>query len=123
MGWDAFSSAKPDFEKRCVKGVKVDRLFKNAETYVRRKSGGYVDGYLRMGALDCSDCGRMLEKATGKSVCNENESRWSVAVVKEINKNANWDFDYSSEETLYYWSARKFLEVCAKAGLAIRFSM
>jgi hypothetical protein len=119
MGWDAHSSAKKDWENNKLKDPTTDKLFKNAELYVKRKSGT-VDGYLRMAGLDCSACAEMLEKATGKSAWSEND--WNKDFVKRMNEKANWDFDFSQEDSWAYWSARKFLQTCAKANLSISFS-
>lgn len=119
MGWDAHSSAKKDWAVNKLKDPDINRLFKNAEAYVIRKSGR-VDWYLRMGGLDCSACADMIEKATGRSPYVKNG--WGKDLVKAINKTANWDFKYEPDEAWAYWSAKKFLEICAKANLSISFS-
>ena len=119
MGWDAHSTAKKDWEKKKLKDPTTDKLFKNAEAYVKRKAGS-VDGYLRMAGLDCSSCAEMLERATGRSVWDERD--WNKDFVVKVNEKANWDFEYEQEQAWAYWSAKKFLESCAKAGLSIYFS-
>lgn len=118
MGWDAYSPAGRDYKKNKLKDPAIDKLFKNAESYVKRKTGS-VDGLLRMAGLDCSDCAEMLDKATGRSVTDDNN--WSKNFVKKMNACANWDFEYEQEQAWAYWSARKFLETCAKAGISISF--
>ena len=119
MGGDARSTTKKDWEKNKLKDPTIDKLFKNAELYVKRKAGS-VDGCLRMAGLDCSACAKMLEKATNRSAWDESE--WSNDFVKKINLDANWDFEYENEQAWAYWSAKKFLETCAKANLSISFS-
>lgn len=119
MGWDAHSSAKRDWKKMKLKDPITDKLFKNAEVYVKRKAGS-VDGYLRMAGLDCSACAKMLEQATGRSAWDERG--WDKDFLIKVNEKANWDFEYEQEQAWAYWSAKKFLESCAKAGLSISFS-
>ena len=118
MGWDAFSSVKT-LDDCKPKHPEPRRLFRNAHLYVKRKAGS-VDGYLEYGSLDCSDCRRMLEEATGESCYDENG--WSKEKVRDLQKSANWNFEYDPEDAWAYWSARKFLEVCAKLNLSIEFS-
>jgi len=43
-------------------------------------------------------------------------------MLKKLNQKANWDFKYKKEDAWAYLSARKFLELCAKHNLSIRFS-
>lgn len=119
MGWDAHSTAKADWEHHKLTDPTIDKMFKNAEMYVRRKAGT-VDANLRMAGLDCSNCAHMIEKATGRTAWDY--KKWPKKLVKEISKNANWDFEYEKDEAWAYWSAKKFLETCAKAGLSISFS-
>lgn len=119
MGWDAHSSAKVNWKENRLRNANLNRLFINAHGYVKRKTGG-VDGFLSIGSLDVDDCALMLEKATGKSCWDE--KGWSKKEVKEIYKKADWDFEYKINEAWAYWSAKKFLEVCAKSNLSIRFS-
>lgn len=62
----------------------------------------------------------MIERATGRSVWDERD--WDKEFLIKVNKQANWEFEYQQEEAWAYWSAKKFLETCAKAGLSISFS-
>ncbi len=119
MGWDAASSANIDWENDKLEDENLDHLFKLAAKYVKEKTGT-VDGYLELGGLDVSNCAYMLEKATGKNCWNE--KGWSVEEVKQLQESANWNFEYDEEEAWSYWSAKKFLEVCAEASLSISFS-
>ena len=122
MGWDAHSSAdmKSTIRKLYIRDPKIRKLFKEAETFVREKSNGHVDIYLHIGSLDTSTCGKMLERAVGWPVYDEDG--WNVDKVKKLNAEANWDFKFKKEDAWAYWSARKFLEVCAQANLSISFS-
>ena len=121
MGWDAYSSVKKDYTGKTPKIVNPvhAKAFKNAFAYVKRKAGS-VDGYLDGGALDCSACAFMLEKATGRTAWFI--KGWDKKQVKKIAKKANWDFKYHKDKAWAYWSAKKFLETCAKQDLAIQFS-
>lgn len=73
MGWDAFSSARKNYNLKGLSKIvspTTKKLFKNADRYVRHKTGT-VDAYLIGGGLDCSTCAYMLEKATGLSAWDE----------------------------------------------------
>lgn len=118
MGWDACSSAKQAGSTRKLIDPDIDKLFRNADAFVKRKAE-FADAGLRIGYLDCSECAHMLERATGKGAWGDG---WSVEQVQQINKEANWDFKFIKEDSWAYWSAKKFLEVCAKANLSIEFS-
>ena len=119
MGWDAHSSAKVNWDKRKLEDKNIDRLFEGAENYVKEKTGT-VDGFLRLGSLDVSRCAYMLEQATGKNCWDE--KGWTEEEVKRFNETANWDFEYNDEDAWAYWSAKKFLEVCAEANLSVSFT-
>jgi len=119
MGWDAFSSAKCDYKSKIFENPEIGKLFKEAAKFVAQKTGS-VDGGLACGVLNVSACAYMLEQATDKSCWNE--KGWSVKEVKQMQQFANWDFEYDKNEGWAYWSAKKFLEVCAAAKLSIRFS-
>lgn len=124
MGWDAY--AKPvdnDWKKdgRIV-NRRQRRVFKEASKEVYEKAGT-VDWLLDKGGLDVSTCGEMLAQATGQSVYDENG--WNKKRVKELSRTADWSFidhPVDIEDLWAYWSAKKFLEACAKLGLGIRFS-
>ena len=118
MGWDAHSSAEKNWQKRKLADSKINRMFKNAEAYVKKKASS-VDWYLHLAGLDCSSCAKMLEQATGESCW---EDGWSEEKVKELAAKANWNFEFEKEKDWAYWSAKKFLETCAKANLSITFS-
>jgi len=73
-----------------------------------------------MGGLDCSECARMLEKATKMNAWDENG--WDVEKVKTLHSSADWKFNYHKDKAWAYWSAKKFLEICAENNLSIEFS-
>ena len=119
MGWDAYAfGIKRDWIKKRLRDPVLDKTFKEAEDFVRT-AAGTVDGYLRLGGLDVSSCGRMLEKATGESCWVDG---WSSDVVQRLNRTANWKFKYNEDEYWAYLSAKTFLECCAKHNLEITFS-
>jgi hypothetical protein len=124
MGWDAFATknklvikenGKHDYR---IINPEHRRLFKNASNYVKRKAK-VVDWLLEHGGLDCSICGEMFQEATGRDHYGPNCTKKEV---QKLNRYANWDFEYSEKDAWAYWSARKFLETCAKCNLSIRFS-
>lgn len=91
MGWDASAKIEIDWAANKIKDPVINKLFENAKRYVIRKAG-CVDALLELGGLDCSACGKMLEKATNRSVYDE--KGWSEEVVKTIKAEANWNFKY-----------------------------
>lgn len=127
MGWDAFSSAPLSINKGLkLKHKRHREAFAQAVANVRKHTD-MVDGYLDAGALDCSACRDMLEKAAEKSVKNLN---WGLAyepggmqpeVVKVMHMFLNWDFRVKKDDIWAYWSAREFVRVCVEQDLAIRF--
>lgn len=119
MGWDAFTSARTDYKLNKLKSKRIDKLFDNATKYVVKKAGS-ADIYLRTAGLDCSACALMLQEATGESVWVD--KKWNREYVRKVNREADWNFEYDKEDAWAYWSARKFLETCARAGLSIHFS-
>lgn len=118
MGWDAYSSAERT-KKFNLKDPLLKIGFKDATKEIK-KAWGTVDAALIYGCLDCYDCANMLEKATGQSCYNP--EGWDVEKVKKLQLNAYWDFDFSAEDGWAHGSAKKFLELCAKHGLSIKFS-
>lgn len=119
MGWDAYSSVGFDWSKGEFTNKEHEAAFKNASDHVI-KHAGTVDALLDCGSLDCSNCARMLQEATGKSCWDE--KGWDETKVKILNKTAQWNFKIYPEDAWAYWSARKFLEVCSELNLSIRFS-
>ena len=117
MGWDAFANIERDWDKKIVKVSAINKEFKKASKYVQKKTGA-VDWLLTMGGLDVSTCGNMLERATNESVYKD----WDAELVQKLNKSAYWGFEYDKAESWAYYSAKKFLEICAKFDLSIRFS-
>lgn len=119
MGWDAHSSVIMDEVIHQISDETYRKLFTKAAAEVRKITGS-VDGFLSLGSLDCSDCCRMLEAATGESCYSD--SGWDIKKVKQLAANSDWGIPYSEDQAWAYWSARKFLEVCAEGNLSITFS-
>lgn len=117
MGWDAFTKIERGENK--LINDQLDIAFKNAASFVKKKTGR-VDPELHLGMLDNSCCAHFLYKATGVSVYDQ--EGWSINKVHLIRKKANWNFEFDKEFSWAYWSAKKFLEVCARKNLAIYFS-
>lgn len=119
MGWDAYSSVNYLYDQRRIENAEHDAAFKSAAKEVTQLAGT-VDGYLETGGLDCSACCKMLQEATGDD-CYDEEG-WSSERVKQLNERADWRIPYGKDDAWAYWSARKFLELCAQFNLSIRFS-
>lgn len=129
MGWDAWAIDSNDqlvgeFQEPGSDGIRpfVFRNPKVAKAFARaldevRECAGSADGFLMIGGLDCSACGKMLESATGLSMYPK--TPWSADLVKAISKTANWKFWYDPEDAWAYWSARRFLEICGEFYLGI----
>ncbi len=116
MGWDAHAKVESEFIDGDYVPVnkKYRDQFKEDFLWVKEKAGS-VDGFLDGAGLDCSACGKMLEKATGLSV-------WTEEVWSPWEMKANWDFKFAKDKAWAYWSARKFFESCVKLKIQIRFS-
>lgn len=119
MGWDAHSSATYNYENKRFERMAHQKAFLLAVDEVKTLTGA-VDGSLIRGGLDCSDCCKMLEEATGASCYDE--VGWSPERVKQLNESADWRIPFGKDDAWAYWSARKFLEVCAELKLSIKFS-
>lgn len=118
MGWDAFAE-KPDTTEDYQFTAEELAPFREAAARVKAKAT-YADGLLEQGGLDVSISGEMLKQATGQSVYDI--LPWEPEMVRTIAASANWDFEVDASETQFYWSAREFLDTCAKLGYGIRFS-
>ncbi len=118
MGWDAHTNAKINWNKRQLSNKEQRIAFKEAFDFVKLEAG-QVDGYLDMAGLDCSACAKMLEKATGRD-CWGND--WKSNEIQSILEKSNFYFEFSKEDAWAYWSAKKFIELCAKFKLTVTFS-
>lgn len=119
MGWDAFSSAKWINGTTTIANKKVRKDFEDASKSVSYVAG-CVDGGLSRGVLDLSSCAYMIETLTGRSAWDENP--WSAEFVKKMYDRITQHEVIEDERKEYYWSVRKFFEVCSKHNLSIRFS-
>jgi len=126
MGWDAYAtyaSGRPLLQNwrtdHRLKSKRLQAAFEQASAKVKELAGD-VEWMLATGGLDVSTCGDLLYKATGFSAWDE--KGWSPRKVKKADDYAIWDFEAPKDDLVSYWSARKFLEVCAELGLGIRFS-
>jgi hypothetical protein len=111
MGWDAYASRS--------KGHVSE--FKAAAERVKKLTGS-VDWLLEKGGLDCSDCAIELQKATGRNCWDDNG--WTPFTVNELANNSYWPSieDIPIERRWAVFSAKEFLETCAKIGSGIYFS-
>ena len=85
MGWDAYAFSE--------EGIDLD-VFKSAHTEVIEIAGA-VDGLLDDGALDCSACGRMIEKMTGASMLDANG--WGAGTVRRLVEQIDFDFAFHED--------------------------
>ena len=131
MGWDAFATkggkdlerdwhlGENDAKRPEILDKGLARAFRKAAKMATEKAGLH-DWLLPIGGLDCSGAAEMLERV-GIDAWGNN---LSAAEVGAINEAADWGFLFhvNEGELGYYWSARMFLETCAKNNLGIRFS-
>jgi hypothetical protein len=113
MGWDAYA-VDPATNKPVERPLPLWG-FRRAARRVRQHVGT-VDGFLRMGGLDCSACADALRQAAGIDPWGPD---LPPARVKAALKRANWDraaLPWARE------SACAFLETCARFRLGVRFS-
>ncbi len=113
MGWDCFAFGPQGGD---IKDKKVKDAFRSAIRCVLRKCE-YHDIHVSSNfvVLDVSDTGRMITKA--------GVNAWDAGKIKRVRDlKFDWDFPYTKEQAPYYWSARKFMEVCAKYDLTIKSS-
>ena len=134
MGWDAYAITKKnkdlavDYHGNDISDVyKTPTLiyppFEEGFKAARKKTikkAKMADAYLGHGGLDCSECAYMLNKAIKGS--HAWEDKWTATHVKKLAKSADWNFTYDEDDTWAYYSAKHFLETCAKLNLGIRFS-
>lgn len=111
MGWDAFAYGPKGGR---IRNREIKNDFKKASKWVKRKCSE-VDGCLSRGILDVSTCGEMLQAACGKH--HYSETPWHPKTMT-----FNWEFLHRKGEAWAYWSARKFIEVCQKHNLIVKFS-
>lgn len=123
MGWDAISSASDYWIKSStvISKKKMRKDFKDASQYVS-DIAGWVDGGLECGVLGLSGSAYMLERLTGRTAWDPNP--WSPDFVKEMYDKITQHevLDGDEDEKAAYWSVRKFMEICAKYNLSVRFS-
>lgn len=125
MGWDAYSvngigeSICLGISKKDPKFNKHKKEFAIVSRQVNLVANG-VDALLADGALDCTDCARMIEKAC--DVTCWTETPWTANYVQMLFLKSNWDFEFDEKKSWAYYSAKAFLETCAKLRLGITFS-
>lgn len=116
MGWDMFVRDE-------LLTPKVIADFQEASGRVIELAGS-VDGLLSSGALDCSACARQMERMSAKSAwCDWAPEDFKEAVLAAVDVEPPECAEPPEENNLWaYWSAREFIRVCAKHGLAAEAS-
>ena len=122
MGWDAFAMQRGkhlerDWPMRRIKKRRFRRAFTKASERTHDRTG-QVDWMLQIGGLDCSPCAEALEAATGMDAWGDD---LTVRQIQQYATGARWDFEENFEPWAY-WSAREFLETCARLRLGMHFS-
>lgn len=126
MGWDAYATYPSGQTLRQnwktdhrLTSRRLREAFERSSAEVEALTGS-ADCLLATGALDVSTCADLLKRATGDNPWDE--KGWKPRKVKQANEYANWEFEVHEDDIVAYWSARKFLEICAELGLGVRFS-
>lgn len=125
MGWDGYACRvehdtwlKEDVLERVRENDPVLAAF--AAAAAADKTDGMEFG-LATAHLCCRGTAHMLARATGDEPYNK---EWWPDKVKELAKNARWDFPVDPDEdddSGLRQSARLFLELCAEHNLGVRF--
>lgn len=126
MGWDGYACRvqhdtwlKEDVLERLTDNDPVLAAFQTASD--ASKTSG-LELSLTSASLCCRDTARMLARGTGQDPYN---TEWWPDKVKELAKNARWDFPAElgddDADGGHRESARLFLETCAAHNLGIRF--
>lgn len=117
MGWDAFAMGS---RGGTIRDEKIINQFKRAGAKIK-KEHGFSDIHVGKGfiALDCSDSAKMLERAVGLSAWSN--VGWNPS---KMSHDTSWGFIDSVRELElpFYWSARRFFEICKKNNLTIHFT-
>ncbi len=120
MGWEAYTNVRVYYGTNTPFRSEIKKDLKEIKKFVIEKAGSIDGGLVEGIGLCVSYSGKMLEKGTGINVYRSEVVEFEE--LKEISKNVNWDFEYIKKDACYYWSARKFFELCLKYELDIRFS-
>jgi len=131
MGWDAFATQNGvDLElirmgnttHLMPRDADLALAFGNAANSVSIACGA-VDGSLRLGSLNCSECRRAIDRCGGFDPWTRELTPEQVQVVVRDWKHLvrpEWEGQVSMDYAEA--SAFAFLKVCAEHGLGVRFS-
>jgi hypothetical protein len=119
MGWEAiaFEADNEPNEIGLIGNPEILKAFQQAFKNVI-KITGRADMMLQYGGILLWDCLEMLERSTELFPY---ETVWTPEQVKKINDEANWEFEFLPDQATAYWSALRFLEVCGRYNLGIKF--
>jgi len=125
MGWDAFATRdgeliKVDWARDQIVDETLRIAFESAAESVKEKAE-WVDGLLPLGGLDLSGCGEAINAMSDLEAWSDGAT---AEEIRELVFSDSWEYAVRPHHiTLYeWWSARKFLEVCARYGLGVRFN-
>ncbi len=120
MGWDCHPTRQGklliyDDNPHRIHDPILHAAFRQAAQEARRLGGG-MDVLLEVGALHLRECAELLGQATGLDPYDL--QGWSPDQVQRV----NWNFHFRNSRRVAYWSARKFLEICAEHHLGVKVS-
>ena len=132
MGWDAYATKDGKILELSQMGdepgdglILTDTDLRLAFTDIAdkiAKACGTVDGYLRLGGLDCSPCGVAIDKYGGVDPWSETRTSLTPENVAVIVR--DWKAPHGPGQ-YYNWavmSAYYFMKTCADHGLGVHFS-
>ena len=94
--------------------------FESAAESVKEKAE-WVDGLLPLGGLDLSGCGEAINAMSDLEAWSDGAT---AEEIRELVCSDSWEYAVRPHHITpcEWWSARKFLEVCAQYGLGVRFN-
>lgn len=101
----------------------LKKRFGEAAAEVRKLAGMVDAGFEPLAWLDCTASVIHLVRGLGFRK-PQYGTRWSSREVQRLSRRAKWKnpAKIPVDELVYYWSARKFFEVCVKYRLGIIFT-
>jgi hypothetical protein len=116
MGWDGYA-CRVKFDDYYKEDL-LERLSSGEAAPLLAKMPGAADAFGESIHVGTRAIARALSKATGAEPYN---LEWWPAQVRELARNANWDFLAEDVDEECKNDARLFLEICAQNDLGIRF--
>jgi hypothetical protein len=98
----------------------IKAAFKEAHQWCMDNGYG-CDLLLQLGSIDCGLSQQYFQEAIGRQIDPKTMGIWLPDEVRQLAAQARWPDPDSIPVANrgYYWTARKFLEVCVEHGLGV----